>query len=202
MKRALAVVAVMGLAVAIGWWLWPRTELDPSPEPAATGGRDATAVGSTASAPIDTSRVRKLAPEERRRLGEQIRAAIERSRNASTSSAAQPRGSAPTLPDEPDMKLEDVTKELQAALANSLPLVAKCYEQHSTATEALAKMTMISDPELGTVIDTEEITGPNGKPIDPKLDECMRDTIDSLGLPPLGKPGKLKVQYTFRLGDE
>ena len=79
------------------------------------------------------------------------------------------------------------------------PLVAECYEKHGKSTQAMAKMTMISDPDLGTVIDTEAIIDRDGKAVEAKLDECMRDTIDSLGLPPLGKPGKLKVQYTFQI---
>lgn len=36
------------------------------------------------------------------------------------------------------------------------------------------------------------------KKVDAKLDECSRDVIDELALPPLGATGKLKLQYTFR----
>jgi hypothetical protein len=59
-------------------------------------------------------------------------------------------------------------------------------------------MTMVSDPELGTVIDTGEITDAGGAPLDGKLDDCLRDAIDALALPPLGVPGKLQLQYSFR----
>jgi hypothetical protein len=60
-------------------------------------------------------------------------------------------------------------------------------------------MTFFTDPEVGTVIDTDAIVGAtDGGTVDPKIDACMRDVIDSLALPPLGKPGKLKLEYTFR----
>jgi hypothetical protein len=59
-------------------------------------------------------------------------------------------------------------------------------------------MTMLSDPDLGTVIDTTDILGPDGKKLDHTLDDCLRDTIDALALPPLGQPGKLQIQYSFR----
>ena len=67
---------------------------------------------------------------------------------------------------------------------------------------AVAQMTMTSDPELGTVIDTDAIKDENGQPLDPELDTCLRDTIDSLALPPLGpRAGKLPLQYSFRFSE-
>ena len=59
-------------------------------------------------------------------------------------------------------------------------------------------MTMTSDRDLGTVIDTADILGPDGKKLGPTLDTCLRDSIDSLALPPLGQPGKLQIQYSFK----
>jgi hypothetical protein len=48
------------------------------------------------------------------------------------------------------------------------------------------------------VIDTADIVGPDCKKLGPTLDACLRDSIDSLALPPLGQPGKLQLQYSFR----
>jgi hypothetical protein len=59
-------------------------------------------------------------------------------------------------------------------------------------------MTLVSDPDLGTVIDTSAMTDADGTPLDHAHDECLRDTIDSLALPPLGQPGKLQLQYSFK----
>ena len=48
------------------------------------------------------------------------------------------------------------------------------------------------------MIDTGLITDAGGQPLATALDTCMRDTIDSLALPPLGKGGHVDLQYTFR----
>ena len=197
-KLALAVVALAIAAVAV-WKLWPRA----TPQTAANDPPAAAVAAKPTTGPATSphSRVRKLNAEDRRALGEQIKASIARSRAASSNSTASAQGSAPVLPDEPTLRLEDVSEQMMKGLQDALPLVAKCYEQFATAKEAAALMTMISDPELGTVIDTDAITDRDNKPIDPKLDDCMRNVIDSLALPPLGQPGKLKVQYTFRFDE-
>jgi len=59
-------------------------------------------------------------------------------------------------------------------------------------------MRMTSDPDLGTVIDTSGITDAAGQALPAELDDCLRDAIESLALPPLGKRGKVDVKYTFR----
>ena len=140
------------------------------------------------------SQVRRLTSDERRRLGERIAAARQRAREAASNPAT---GSA----DDDVIPLEQVAKPLKDALNDSISLLAECYPQQpggDAMRDATAMMTMTSDPELGTVIDTDEIKDAAGTPVAPKLDECLRDAIDSLALPPLGRGGKLKVQYTFR----
>jgi hypothetical protein len=76
--------------------------------------------------------------------------------------------------------------------------MAKCYGERAEGFEAAAMMTFISDPDLGAVIDTDAIVDKDGKALEPKVDECMRDTIESLALPPLATGGRLKLQYTFK----
>jgi len=195
-KIGVAVIVVVVAAIA-AWQLWPRATAQVRARDPASAGRAAMAQ-SAGSAAGSASRVRKLSADQRRELGDKIRAALARSHAAPTGGGTTAAGSAPVLPKEPTIPLEQVTHQLHDALVDAIPLVAECYKQHGTAKRATAMMTMVSDPELGTVIDTEAITDRDGKPIDPKLDECMRNTIDALALPPLGQPGKLKVQYTFR----
>ena len=61
----------------------------------------------------------------------------------------------------------------------------------------------ISDPDLGSVIDTDGVKDKDDKPLDPKLEECLRDTIETLGLPPMGPyPGRVKLKYSFRQDDD
>jgi hypothetical protein len=140
--------------------------------------------------------VRRLTGDERRRLGEQIAASRQRARAAAAGATTGSAGDDDFLP------VENVGKPLKDGLTAAIPLLAACYEQQPGGTalrEAAAQMTMTSDPELGTVIDTDGITDAGGKPLPARLDDCLRDTIDSLALPPLGATGgRVKVKYTFK----
>jgi len=207
-KRAVPVIAVVVVAIAIV--VWRRSSSD-VPRPAvaaagasASGGGAAAdpgkpAPGSTAAKPAagaDDGRhgdVRRLSREERRELGERIAAARQRARAAANSG---PGSDADDV-----IPIEEAKGALKAGMEAAIPMLAECYKQLPGADamrEAAAQMTMTSDPDLGTVIDTGGITDAAGKPLPAKLDECMRDTIDSLALPPLPRGGVMKVQYTFR----
>jgi len=143
--------------------------------------------------------VRRLAAEERRRLGEQIAAARRRAREAAAR-ATGPAGAAPA--EDATIPLEQVAQPLKDALQESIAILAECYREQpggDSLRTAAALMTMTSDPELGTVIDTGRINDAGGRPLALELEECLRDTIDSLALPPLGAGGKLQLQYTFKL---
>jgi len=198
MQRRSRIIVSILLIVALVAWRWPRksrplhgphaTEvaIRPAKTPESTPGS-----GAIADAAIT---VHRLEPEQRKQLGAQIAAAIQKARAAKTASRAAPTGEDPLIP------VEEVGKPLQAGLNAAIPLLANCYEAEGSAQAktAAAQMTMISDPDLGTVIDTDQITEADGKPLAKKLDDCLRDTIDSLELPPLGQLGKVKLEYTFK----
>lgn len=210
-------VAIFGVAAlaAVLWWRWPRGGDSPAGGSGTASGSalsgtrtsDGPAApprGDDAKSPAGTGQVRRLTKEERRLLGEKIAAAVKRARTA----GSNVQGSAAPLPDEdPVIPLERVGKPLQKALQESVAILADCYQQPAGSAagqdaappkNAAAMMTMVSDPDLGTVIDTGEITDADGKPLDRQLDDCLRNAIDSLALPPLGSTGKLQLQYTFR----
>jgi len=199
MTKRSALWFVIAAAMIASALLWSRRH--PTP-PAPLG--PAAAHGSAAPAPTSAAppalamRTRKLSPEDRKQLGAQIAAAIHKAREAR---AAQARSAGtPVSDDDPGIPLESVGPALKDALTASIPILAECYE-HAGITDprsAVAQMTMLSDPDLGTVIDTADILGPDGKKLDHTLDDCLRDTIDALALPPLGQPGKLQIQYLFR----
>ena len=154
--------------------------------PGAAGGSAAPGAG---AAPRD---VRRLSSDERRRLGAQIAEALQRAHSAGSAGAA-------ASPDDDVIPVEDVGKPLQEAMKAAIPLLAACYAKVGDAPrEAAALMRMTSDPDLGTVIDTSSISDAAGQALPAGLDDCLRDTIDSLALPPLGKRGKVDVKYTFR----
>ncbi len=192
MRIWLALIAVIVIAIAILWHHEAAPKID------RTG--SATAVKSGG--------VRRLAPDERRRLGEQIAQAIAHAHanGSATSSAPSPSTgepgattstrSAPALADLPKIPLEQIGQPLHDALTAALPLLADCFKQHGAT--AVAQMTMWSDPDTGTVIDTKALHDDTGQPLDPAVESCMRDSIDSLELPPLGQPGTFDLQYSFK----
>ena len=200
MRNVIAFLVALGIAAAIFWW---TRDDDRARSPDTTTGSGATTTTSTAPAstgssaapqqhdePIDTSKVRRLDPAARKRLGEQIAAARERARATATAAGE---------PFTEDVKLEDVAAPLQSKLEESLPLLAECYAKRTGPFRTMAKMTLTSDPELGTVIDTDAIKDAAGQPLEPELDTCLRDAIDLLALPPIGpRGGKLQLQYTFK----
>jgi hypothetical protein len=124
-----------------------------------------------------------------------------RAANAGTQTGATSARPIPRLPEpeEPMLTLEQVGAAAQKALQDAVPLLADCYP--NTDGKALARMTMFSDPDVGTVIDTDQITDEDGKPLDKQVDDCMRDALETLAMPPLGMPGKLQLQFSFRFKD-
>jgi hypothetical protein len=192
MRNVIAFVVALGLVIAIFWLTRSKDEAPRRPV--------ATAPGSAPVTPnkADPETVRRLDKPARDTLRAQIAEAREKARAAATAAAATASTSTtppPALPDD-TMKLEDVAAPLQEALKQTIPIVAECYADQPGLREALAQLVLTTDPELGTVIDTTEITGANGEPLAPKLDTCMRE---SLALPPLGaRAGKLPLQYTFK----
>jgi hypothetical protein len=188
MRNVLAFVAALGIVVAI-FWLTRSKDAPVRPPPSVASG----------SAPKVAPTVRRLDKAQHTQLRAQIAEAREKARAAGASSSSPSSSSSsppPALPDD-TMKLEDLAS-MQEALKQTVPILAECYADEAGVREALAQLTLTTNPELGTVIDTTEIKDANGQPLAPKLDTCLRDTIDSLALPPLGdKAGKLLVQYTF-----
>lgn len=197
MRNVVALLVVLGIAL-VAWWKWPHSAGSP-PVASEKAVAAATAPVATSPTPSRPTGVRRLSPEERRHLGEQIAASLKQARVARAAAAAAAGSSAPALDEDPVLTVEDLSKPVWDAFQASIPLLAACYEKAGSAAPKtpLAMMTMVSDPDLGTVIDNAEVTDADGKPLEHALDECLRDAIDSLALPPLGKPGKLPIQYTF-----
>jgi hypothetical protein len=194
MRNVIAFVVALGIVIAIFWFTRP----DDAPVTATPVVASGSAPPAAQAPKIDTSKVRRLDKATRKQLGEQIAAAREKARAAAATSSTTGSGPPPALPDD-ELQLEEVSAALQDRLQETVSLLADCYGAHPTVHEATANMTLTSDPELGTVIDTEEITGADGKPLAAALDTCLRDTIDSLALPPLGPTGgKLPTKFSFR----
>jgi hypothetical protein len=197
-RRALLIGLVIALAGLGYYYYWRTSNSTHGPRAESRAGSSAviTSAGSATPTVAVSKHVRRLPPEERRRLGDELSAALARQRAASTPTGSSNTASATSVP---IVALEDAGPDLQQALQESIELLAECYKQRPGAPRnATARMVMTSDAELGTVIDTDRLTDADGAPLETALETCLRDTIDSLALPPLGKPGKLQLQYTFK----
>jgi hypothetical protein len=184
-------VILVGVVVALVVWL-RRPAAPTGSQPLATSGSSAPkVVPVTAREPV-VPRVRRLGAEERKQLGARIAAARERFRDQ----AATHAGGVPALA-ETTIQLEQVSATVQAALKDAIPILAECYGEKPAGATATVMMTMISDPDLGTVIDSALSIDQEGKPLTSELDNCLRDAIESLALPPLEVGGKLPLQYSF-----
>lgn len=197
-------VALVVVVVIVGMLVWWKLQGRPTTTTTTTQTPTPVAVGSevaTAPTPTPTAQVRKLSHEDRKQLGAQIAASLQRVRAERAAAASQAAaGGTPPPSDDLVIPLEKVGKPLQDALNAAVPLLAKCYEAAGSATPktAVAQMQMASDPDLGTVIDTAQMTDDTGKPLAKELDDCLRDTVENLALPPVGVPGKLMLQYSFK----
>ncbi|MBK9036198.1 MAG: hypothetical protein IPL61_33970 [Myxococcales bacterium] len=202
-RTTLPVVAVaLVAALALLWW---RRDARPGAPPAPVDANAGTGAGapapSTPGAPPPTAaaeraRVRRLPADEHRRLAAQIAGAR---RRAQAARAAAP--GAPAITDDVRIPLDQIAGPLQDALQQSISILAECYQDlpdGAPGRTAAAAMTLITDPEFGTVIDTAAIHDRTGQPIDPALDACLRDRIDELALPPFGTGGTIALEYTFR----
>ncbi|MBC7977461.1 MAG: hypothetical protein H7138_21005, partial [Myxococcales bacterium] len=99
--------------------------------------------------------------------------------------------------------LEHAPAKLQAALGEAIPILAECYKTGEKLERRPAvQMTLVGDPEVGTLVDVDQLAAPDGTPLDPELESCLRTTLASLELPPLGGTEPLRIQYSFRFDDD
>jgi hypothetical protein len=189
---------VVAAALAIGIWLWLR---DRDTAPDAPAAAKLAEVGSSAApAPVGVpakvpTHVTKLTPEERKRTADRIAAA----HAARVASSTTPRPSLPTADQLDSHDLDHVTTTVLSAMKEAIPFLAECYKQHGHgALTAAAMMTLTGDPDIGTVIDADQVTDEDGKPLGRELDDCLRGTMQTLELPPLTEGDKIKIKYSFK----
>lgn len=139
-------------------------------------------------------------PAERQAVADRIAASrAERTRQA------PPRP--PSLPAEPgdgdSHDLERAAPKLKVALAEAIPFLAECYKTAPVKQRRPAVLlTLTGAPDVGTLISADELTDPDGKPLDADLAGCLRTTLASLELPALDATGDLHLKYSFVIDDE
>lgn len=196
-KRLLVSIVVVCLA-ALGAFFFANRDPGPAPKrapaPARASGAASAQAPALPPAPPPETRVRKLSAAERRQLAERIAAARVRARAAA--SAGNPLDE--TANDDDSITLEQVSPTVRESLEQAIPILAECFRDKQPKRTAVVLMTMYSNPSVGMVIDTEEMTDEDGQPLPAELDDCLRTTIDSLGLPPLDVGGHLPLQYSYK----
>ncbi len=99
--------------------------------------------------------------------------------------------------------LERASPTLKAALTEAIPFLAECYKTAPiTQRRPAVVMTLTGDPDVGTLIDAEQLHDQDGRPLDSELEGCLRTTLGSLELPPLPTANPLHIQYSFRFDDD
>lgn len=203
--RATLALAVVAAAVLV-WYLrrGPETRAVAAPPASAATTTPSTEAASPA-APKRNDRVKKVTPAERASLAKQIQDA--RAGRAATSAPAGPSlpAAAPQLPaaapalDPKDLEAFKTT--FKAAMKEVVPYLAECYDQHSarlpTEITVRANLSLTGDPDIGTLIDNNGLSTPDGSPLDEAFSTCLSDALAGLVLPPLAEGEEVKVTYPF-----
>ena len=204
MRRSVGPFVIVLACLGALWWWKTRGEpvVETRPNPTSAGSGAPPAAPARMKPPAHATRI---SPEERKQLDQRLEAA-HRARGAMPHAAPKP----PSLPagsDGSGTDLDHVATNVMDALKEAIPFLAECYKANAPASArrgltVRAAMTLTTDPDIGTVIDADQIFDDNHQPIDKKLDDCLRNTMQTLQLPPLEDGQTAKVEYSFRFDDD
>jgi RNA polymerase sigma-70 factor (ECF subfamily) len=213
------VFAAVCAAVAAGaiWHWYPRAPASAAPPRATSATSNATAQAGAPELAAPTTpalpppqHVRKLASaDERHQLAAQI-AAAQAARKAARAPRHSLLGSAESTDQgsfgsghEGEMD-KDV---IRGAMKEVLPFLADCYGEarattlHADHLEIRAHFTLTGDPDIGTVIDADQLFDEDKQALPAKLDDCIRGTLQTLELPALGDGDTIEVDYPLFFSD-
>ena len=215
MKKWLAAALTVLIAIGIGWWWSKRTTggtasraADPAPASLRSGDADRPPRSSP------PSRVMRLprGADERREIAERIAAAQRARRERSGSAAAGSTGggassgaeSAATRPELPSGSgkmdnPEHALAQMQDALQQVKGFVVECVSQSGAKIGGFtADLRLTGDPDVGTLIDASALTSTDGTALPAKFDDCVRDIMQQLELPPIATGDGFNVNYEFQ----
>jgi hypothetical protein len=191
-----AITAALVAIVLLGSYLMHHTE--PKPPMAADDPPPPPMPAAAVPQPIaKIDHAQKLATKaERQQLADQI-ASAQTARKAAHAPRPPVLPVVATLdPAHPD----DMKATIRTAMRDAIPLITDCYQQAmpqlaDDETRIAAKLTLTSDPDVGTIIDAHQISDDQGRPLLATFDDCLRDTIQQLALPPIADGGTIEVTY-------
>jgi hypothetical protein len=148
---------------------------------------------------VTVPHVRTLASgEERREVAGRIAAA-----QASRAQSSTPPPRLPPITDtltsgDPDTMKQTVRGAMREVVAHLMT----CYESSLSTRgrkelHVVAHLTLTGDPDIGTLIDAPQLFDDQAEPLPSQLDDCLRDTLQSLELPPLAEGDHVDIAYPF-----
>lgn len=205
----LAIAAAL-IFVAIGAF-WYSRKSPAAPPTAPTGSATPTSAAAATASPTrpdlppPPQHVRKLASaEERGQLVERIAAAQQRRKSARTI-GPRSAGEASEGTSQPGEVNRD---SIKSAMHEVLPFLAECYSQARAGSalpadhlEIHAHFTLAGDPDVGTMIDAKQLFDDDKHALPATLDDCIRGTLQTLELPPLGDGDTVEVDYPLMFSD-
>jgi RNA polymerase sigma factor (sigma-70 family) len=214
--KKLMIAAVIAVVAAGALWHWyPRTPATAAVARAGSATSNVNVGTPAFEAPTTPAlpppqHVRKLAnADERRELVAQIAAA-----QAARRTVRAPHRSSLGSADSADQGSfgsgheGDMDKDvIRGAMHEVLPFLADCYGEARATTlsadhlEIKAHFTLTGDPDIGTVIDAKQLFDDSKQALPTKLDDCIRSTLQTLELPPLGDGDTIEVDYPLSFSD-
>jgi hypothetical protein len=206
----MAVVVVIASAAA--WYLrWRPSHAPVAPAAAssATTGPSSTprAAAKTESPPARRpAHATPISPEARRQIADRI-AAARVARPASPASAAASMPRPPPDQARSDDDTDAIKTPARAAIRETIPLVRACLEKAHVSMAARVhvqgKLVLTGDPDVGTLIDADQLTDEHGQPLSTELDSCIRGELQGIELPPLREGNKMRLTYMYEFsGDD
>jgi hypothetical protein len=201
-RSAIAGILVAAVAFGVSALAWRGcAERNATSVATAPGDMPAHATGDTTAVPHAGSSARVVPKHPVKLASASERAAVAEA-IAQTNAARAAYHSAPAaphLPDEPDPPLE-LPPGVMDTLREAVPFLADCYRASDFKGDRTARVRfgLTSSPEVGTLIDPDQLRDGDDKPLDAGLEECLRGTLESLELPPLGSDGiTAKIEASF-----
>ncbi|HEY4240549.1 MAG TPA: hypothetical protein VGM88_12075 [Kofleriaceae bacterium] len=199
-------VIASALAVVVAgamYWYYRHQPKEPTPSPSPAQVEVAPRSADPAIAAPPTS-LRRVTPAQHAELAERIAAARARAAAPASPTAGvppphpvttEPTAGDPASPYEP-IDMEHSPPELVQSLKDAIPILSECFPPETST--AVVMFALDGDPDVGTLLDSGGLHDDKGKLLDPKLDDCLQNKLDTLELPPLPKNQQLSLQYTFK----
>ncbi len=202
MNKILITAAVALVAGGLAWKLYPRAPAQP---PAiALVATPKTPTPTAASITLPPKHVQQLASAERDQLAQRIGAAqLARAEARRVAAAPTEARAGAAAPHEAEMD----TNAIRGAMREVVPFLSECYEQNRASLHAdhlaiHAHFTMTGDPDVGMVIDAQQLADDaTQQPLPATLDDCLRSTLQTLELPPIGDGETIEVTYPLLFSD-